>query len=385
MKKNLLVLILAVAFLMGCCVDLYVPSLPAITDYFRVNSSIVRLSVGLYMLGYAIGQLFLGILSDSFGRRKILLSGTILFTVVSLAAALAPNIYVLNVCRLIQGVTIGGVGAVARALIPDCCSEKDFAKTATLMTTAWSLGPIIGPMIGGYLQHYIGWRADFYFFGFSGLFISIYSFFVLAETKLDRTPLHLIKISSAILAMITHRLFLSFSILAALIYSIMVIFNVVGPFLIQNYLHYSVVVYGQLSLTLGFGYFLGNLLNRVLINHFKPMNIVLTGLWAAIGTIAVMILLALWVPLNFWIVIVPACLLFFAIGFIQPNVVIKLMQIFPQAAGTSSAIYGSILAGGVFIISIFASGLKTATQMPLAFMYLGILMVCLVLFFCGKK
>ena len=94
-KKLIFYILFFIALLMGMGIDSLTPSLPAIDLYFNVPSNITELTVGLYMLGYALGQIILGALSDSFGRRKVVLIMGAMYVILCLMAALSPNIYIL--------------------------------------------------------------------------------------------------------------------------------------------------------------------------------------------------------------------------------------------------------------------------------------------------
>lgn len=380
-----LVLVLATTFLLGCGIDLYVPSLPVITSYFSVTSSLVQASVGAYLLGYAGGQLVLGVLSDSLGRRKIVVLSGAFFTIFSIAAALSPNIYFFNSCRLLQGIAIGGLGAAIRAAITDLFAGKDLVRIIPLMTTFWSLGPILGPFIGGYLQHYLNWQADFYFFGLCGFAITCGAYFGLPESHHRRMPLNLGKIIKSILTIFVHPVFLTFSTIAALTYSVVVIFNVVGPYLVESVLQYTVIDYGRIALFLGCGHFLGNVVNRFLVSYIEGKKIVLVSLLACLVIVSLLIILGLTLPLNLWIILAPIGLLFFTTGCIMPNLYIQVVKIFPQTGGMTTAIYGTISAGGVSIVSSVMGNFRVTSQMPLAWVYLGVFLSCLTLFFCGMK
>jgi len=163
-KRAISVFLHLVAFLMGIGIDLYVPSLPAIADYFNATSHAVQITIGIYMFGYAIGQLFLGILSDSFGRRKIIILSGFFYTLASLLAAFSPNIFLLITYRFLQGLSISGLGVVARAVATDMFDGLDLAKSLASFSLSWAIGPILGPFIGGYIQHYFDWKTNFYVF-----------------------------------------------------------------------------------------------------------------------------------------------------------------------------------------------------------------------------
>jgi DHA1 family bicyclomycin/chloramphenicol resistance-like MFS transporter len=380
-KRKVIILNIFVPFLMGIGIDLYVPSLPAIKHYFLVPTHLVQLTIGFYLLGYGAGQVFLGVLSDSFGRRKILLISAIFYTMVSLLAALSPNIYILNLCRLLQGLSVAGIGAVCRALPADCFTGIDLAKAMAYISTSWALGPIVGPFIGGYLQHFFNWQANFYFFAIYGLFILIYAFLTLPETNLHLQSFHPVKIYNSIKTIVTHPVFILGATLLSLVFACLVIFNVVAPFLIQTVLKFSVIAYGHMALLLGFGYFLGNFLSRFALSYFKPMQIVLFGLSSALLMSLAMICLGIFIPMNIYIIFIPVLLLLFSCGFVYPSMMAKCVGLFPKIAGTASAVFGTLTALGCFSMSIFATTLKTTSQMPMALSYFTLLLICLILFF----
>lgn len=384
-KKSIYLLFFLVPFLLGTCIDLYVPSLPAITHYFACSPSQAQLSVPCYMLGYGIGQIFLGVLSDRYGRRKILIGPGLVFAVASFIAANATSIHMLMLCRLLQGLAIAGPGVVFRAIATDCFSGKDMTKAITCISISWSFGPIIGPFIGGYLQHYFNWQAGFYYFALFGLFTFIYAYFFLPETHQHRTSLHPKKILQNIIQIMTHPVFIVYATINALLYAMVVIFNVIGPFLIQDHLHYSATDYGQIALILGISGLSGNLLNRFLINHFSVQPIVLLTLLFDLILSFIMIFVGLWLPPSLHWILITSVLLFAAGGIASPNVAAACFNLFPKAAGTASALFGSLLALQIFLISSLASLLPTQSQTPMGLVYFVISSICLVLFLIGKK
>ena len=191
-EREINFLLFITRLLMGFGINLYVPSLPAIALYFHASIPLVQSGIAFYMLGYGIGQLLLGILSDSFGRRKIFLLSAFLFTLASLFVLIyTPTIQVLNGYRFLQGLAISGLGTLCRAIASDCYSGIALNKAMVLITTSYALGPIIGPFIGSYFQHYYSWTLDFYFFGLFGIIILCITFFKLPETSQYLQPLNI--------------------------------------------------------------------------------------------------------------------------------------------------------------------------------------------------
>jgi DHA1 family bicyclomycin/chloramphenicol resistance-like MFS transporter len=347
-----------VPFLMGTAIDLYVPSMPSIVGYFHTQAHMVQLTIALYMLGYGIGQLVLGVLSDASGRKKILLGGAVCFTLASLAASHAPSVDALILYRFLEGIGMAGMGVMCRIIAVDCYQDAALVKVMTYYTSSWALGPVIGPFIGAHLQHDFGWQSNFYYFAIFGFVILLITSFSLQETLLHKQVLRLKTVATTLKTIATHSGFLLTALMATLIYASLVVFNVVGPFLIQGTLHYSVIDYGHIALVLGAGVFCGSMLNRVL---------------------------SYWMPLNLYSTLVPMFLLLLVCGCLMPNIVSRTLSVFPELAGAAGALFGLISAGGIFVMTSLATLLHTDTQRPLLYFYGATFIIVAVLFILFKR
>lgn len=380
-KKHINFLMLIIPFLMGIGVDLYSPSLPAIADYFHANSNLVQATIGFYMLGYAVGQMFLGVLSDCWGRRHILIYSGIFFVIVSMISIFSNSIHMLIICRLLQGVGVAGLGVVIRAVASDCYSSIELNKKVALVSTSWALGPILGPLLGGYIQQYLNWQADFYLFTIYSAITVIYIYFFFPETHYKRHPLNLNVISLHFKSICSSKTFWYTAIIASLAYSTLVIFNVMGPFIIQIGLGYSPLTYGNIALLLGLSYFLGNTVNRYALNRYQPNNIVLI---AIICSTIVMLIASALMPLFQTslnsVILVAVPIIFFA-GMVYPNMLSTAIRAFAHIGGTINATIGSMTAGGVFIMTSISSSLKPTQQEPMNLLFLVMSLVSLLLMF----
>lgn len=384
-KRNIYFLVFMVPFLIGLGVDLYVPSLPVITDFFHTKASLVQYTVSLYLLGYGIGQVVLGILSDSFGRRKVLLMSALFFTLVSFASILSSNVFILEGFRLLQGICVAGLAVVARAIVVDVFSGAELARATNYFTLSWSLGPIIAPFIGGNLGHHFGWQANFYLFGLYGLIIFIYAFITFQETNLHLSVLSFPQTYKNLRDIITNPVFMLITTVSALGYAVIVLFNVVGPFLVEVVLKYSIVEYGNIALVLGFAYFLGAMLNRFMISYFNNSSLLIFGLISSLIWSILMILLGFILGINLFIVLIPVFLIFFFIGFIVPNALAHTMMLFSRLAGTASSVFGTLTGIIVFLVTTFGSSLKINSQIPLSFTYLFLLIISIIFFSISRK
>ena len=138
-----------------------IPALPATARALGMSIGTAQLTITLYLIGLAIGQLLYGPVSDRFGRRPVLLGGLSLFTAASIVTALAPNAAVLIAARILQ--SIGGCAGLVlgRAAVRDGATADKAAGQLALLTLVMAMVPAIAPAIGGFLTAYIDWRASY--------------------------------------------------------------------------------------------------------------------------------------------------------------------------------------------------------------------------------
>ena len=381
--NKLKILFILLPLLIGLSVDLYVPSLPAITTYYKTQISFVQLTITFYLLGYSAGQILLGTLSDYFGRKSILLISCIIYTLISFVSSLSPNIYFLIVYRLLQGIAIAGLGAIVRAVATDCFTGISLNKMMSCIALGWGLGPIVGPFLGSYLQYYFNWKANFIFLSLYGFFLIIYILLLIPETNKNLKGINSTSLKELCLnikTILIHPIFIFSTILLSFIYSVLILFNITGPFLIETVLMYSIVDYGYMALFLGFGYFIGCYINKFLLNYIKPLKISIIAILSGITVCIIMIALGIFLTINLYIVLIPIFFLLFISGLIFPNIMSGCLGLFSNTGGTASAVYGTCMLAGTTIITAFATKIKINSQLPMEYMYTTMFFACLILF-----
>lgn len=162
--------------LVGAGVDIHVPSLPAISQFFHSSQSLMQSSVTLYLIGYGIGQLLVGSLADSFGRRIILLTGTVIYVFACIGSALASSMLIFLFCRFLQGIAVAGPAISSKASLSYCFDGETLAHKSSYIVIAWSAGLILAPTLGSYLNHYFNWQACFWFLSAYASLILILSY-----------------------------------------------------------------------------------------------------------------------------------------------------------------------------------------------------------------
>lgn len=369
--------LLSVAPVLGMAIDLVSPSLPSIAQHLHITNSYAKNVISLYLLGYALGNFSGGLLTDSLGRRKLILIGLVGFVSASLLPVFYPEINVLLLARFFQGLMIGCVAVVSRAVFADILSADKLVKLGVLGGTMFGIGPIIGPFIGGYLQYYFGWQSCFIFFA-SLVFIEFIAiFFIVPETHFKRQAFDLKTIQNNLIEVFSHREFIAMVLMMGSVYSMIIAFNIIGPFLIQTQFHYSPVFFGYMALSMGVAFLTATLVCR----HLLTQHTVKRLFFIFINTTFIVALCAVAISYFFqtsiiWLIIVSAYM-FFAAGFIFPMSMGNGLSFFRHIAGTASAtmylvnILITSLTG--FVLSFFT----VSTIIPLLLVYLVFMSLCL--------
>ncbi len=142
--------------------DMYLPALPEIGEYFSTSEFLVGLTLTVFFLVFAVSMVLCGPISDKYGRRPVLIFGTVTYTIASLACVLAPNIYILIVGRFFQGFGSGAVITVSTALIKDCFRGKIMTKILVITQALGVIGPMAAPLVGGVLLRFTDWHGAFW-------------------------------------------------------------------------------------------------------------------------------------------------------------------------------------------------------------------------------
>jgi DHA1 family 2-module integral membrane pump EmrD-like MFS transporter len=361
-------------------IDIYVPALPTMAQYFQTSAQAIQSSVTIYLMAYAFGQLVFGPLADAYGRKKILVLGMAMFTGGCLLTLTANNLETFILARCLQGFGIAATNLLAKAIITDSFSGMALIHAFTYMAIAWGLAPILAPVIGAHLQTAFGWHSCL-------SFLLIYSFVmwaVLSRYKETlKQPVHLnpkTLLRNAVMVL-KSPVFQSCFLAQGLCYSILLVFNIVGPFMVQETLHKPPTYFGYLALAIGLMYFLGGISNR--IHHPRlptPEQRLRIGARVMTGAAVVMLILALTVGLEVWTLMLPVLFMAFCAGAMYPTLMAKGNSIFPHIAGLTSAILGFAL----LLVSSLMMGLAgfvpfhSLTPMAIFFVIVGLTVVSMV-------
>ena len=382
MTRHKLILALMANFfipLAGISTDIYLPSMPAMSHLFGVSKELTQLTITTFTIGMGIMQFFAGPISDAIGRKKLLVGSLILQIISIIAILMTPSMTVIIFLRFVQGCAAAFLIVPARAILNDSFSGDALKKQFNYTTIAFALGPILGPFIGGYLQHYFGWQANFIFILGYAVLAFLLATLVYRETipQKRRFSLHHVWENYGIIS--RNKLFLVSSIFTACLFSATAFFNVAGPFLIQEAMQHSAITFGHMALLIGVAWFLGNLTNRFLF-HVSPVIKTVVGLIIEMLAIISLLILSQYGYFNLPTFMVPMFIIIFVNGGIFSLFAAECLTMFPKLAASANAFFFSVNWTSFSLFTVVALSLKSASLSPIAFTLLGVNVFCFLLY-----
>lgn len=378
----ILIVILGLYPLVGMGIDLIAPSLPAISRDLNTSTTFSKNLITFFLLGFMCGNFMIGTLSDVVGRRKPMLFAFLVFILASILPAIFNEPYILLASRFFQGVSIAGYSVNGRAVLADVLPREKLLHFATLIATMWGIGPIIGPVIGGYLQFYFNWQMCFYFFAFMGLLGFLALFFIVPETHFRRQPLQYQQLKNNFIMIVSHKIFLGLVIIMGITYSGLIVFNTLGPFLIQDTLGYSPVYFGHIALLMGCVFLVGTMLCRRLLKEFDSEDIFFFSVVFFTIVSALSVLVALIVGNDVWVIIIPSIFMFLGCGIIYPTSMGKCLSLFTNLAGSVSAVMNLISMIITSLIAFIMSWIHADKALIIIAIYLGLMLTsCMFYYF----
>lgn len=337
--------------------NMYLPSLPSMADSFDTTYATVQLTVTLYLAMNAVFQLFIGPLSDRYGRRPVTLWSLVIFAAASLASVYAPTIELFLLCRIVQAVVVAGL-VLSRAAIRDMYDTDKAASMMGFVTMGMALLPMAGPALGGWLEETFGWVANFWVLLGAGVFVLIIAYFDMGETNKHKSA-SMAEQFRSYPELLRARRFWGYCATAG--FGAGAYFAYLG-----GAAYVGAEVFDLTPKVLGFyfgapalGYIAGNGISGLYSQKFGINRMIVAGTLITISGLLICICLFLFtktVPLSFF-----GCVVWMGLGngLMLPNAMTGMMSVRPHLAGSASGIGGTIMTTGGAMIAAFAGAILT--------------------------
>jgi DHA1 family bicyclomycin/chloramphenicol resistance-like MFS transporter len=324
-------------------IDMYLPALPKIADELSVSSSVAQLTLTGTLAGLALGQLIVGPLSDSLGRRRPLMAGIVVHMLASVLCLFAPNIAVLGVARGLQGMGAAAAMVVAIAVVGDLYADNVAATVMSRLMLVLGVAPVLAPSLGAAVLLKASWH-----WVFAALVVMAAALLLLAAMALPETlpvshrrPLHVRSIAATYVELLRDVRFVILVLVAALGMSGLFAYIAGASFVLQG--HYGLdqqafaLVFGAGAIAL-----IGaTQINVVLLRRFSPQVIVVWALVAASAAGVVFVGLSLARIGGLFGFVLPVWAILAAMGLVIPNAPAVALSRHPDAAGTAAALLGA--------------------------------------------
>ncbi|MBC9180134.1 multidrug effflux MFS transporter [Pseudoroseomonas ludipueritiae] len=352
----------------------FVPALPLAGQDLGAGPGAMRMTISLYILGLAVGQLVYGPLADRYGRRPVLMVGLTLYAVSGLAAVLAPGVQALIAARLFQA--LGGCAGLVlgRAIVRDLAGPQEAAQRLALMNLMVTLGPGLAPLLGTALAELAGWRSIFVLLCALGVVNLLFTWRMLPETG-QRTVQSGATLARNTLRLVRSPVFLGYAVGGGCATTSMYAFVASAPFIFTDRLHRPAHEVGLYLAVLISGVWLGSMLASRLMARRLPIPRVLVwanlvsvlGAFVFLGMVLSGRLSVLWTILPMFVFTLGA-------GIASPAALTQAISVDPQVIGSASGLYGfTQMAVGAVCTALAGLGQDPALAAALVLAGAGIL------------
>jgi len=334
----------ALATLGPFSIDAYLPAFAGIQESLEASPIQIQQTLSAYLFAFGLMFLFHGALSDSFGRRPVILVALVVYTIASAGAAIADSVQTLIIWRVVQGLSVGAGMVVGRAMIRDLFGPEDAQRLMSMVTLFFGLAPAVAPVIGGWLFASLGWRSIFWFLTAVGAILVAFGWKKLPETlaETNRQPFHPMALIKGYEEVGIHARFLFLSFAAGFNFNAFFLYIVSAPIFLGRHLHLGPQEYAWLFLPSIVGIMIGSQLSGRSAGKFTPTQTVRYAytfmVTAAVANVAYSFVATPAVP---WAVIP---IMIYGVGFAMamPSITIITLDLFPTRRGMAASLQGFV-------------------------------------------
>lgn len=353
-SKALIILLSALVAFGPLSIDMYLPSLPSIALDLSTNVAAVQKTITIFLVGFSIGMLVYGPLSDRYGRKRLLMIGMVIYVLATLGCIFASQIEHLQIFRLLQALGGASASVLSRALVRDLFSNVEIPKILSLMHIITMIATLVAPIAGALIVEYFHWSGIFVFLLVYSIFCMCWSQAGIPVPKPTHAPTGILHNYKAVLS---HRQAWGFMLSNSFSFGAMFAYITASSFVFIHYYGFTPQQYAYLFAGNIFSIIIFTAINGRLLKRFgaykllKAMAMIScsAGLYLAIITV-----LKLESP---WYLIAGLAVFVGVTGSIGANSMANLLKLLPQQAGTASGLSVSMqfAMGGVlsYVVSLF--------------------------------
>lgn len=383
----------ALVFLLGCAIalgplstDMYLPSLPILIGLYDSDAATVQLTLSVFLVGFAVMQLVYGPVSDRFGRRPVLLTGTALYTLASIGCAFAGSVEWLILWRFLQALGACAGVVLGRAIARDLYEGAAAARALSMMAMVLGLTPAVAPIIGGYLHSWFGWQANFIAMAAAGgLFgLNVMAFLPESNQRPNPQATRVKPMLANFATLARHGSYRGYVACVAFSYGGMFAFISGSSFTLRTVFGVGETMFGYCFTLIVIGYIAGGFIGARLTYRFGVDRMLQLGAsLCALGGLSMALLqLLAWATVNqgggggwHWFSLLGPMMIFTTgVGLTMPQGQAGGLQPFPQMAGAAAALMGftQMTVGAITGILVGHALNETALPLSVAMAVMGV-------------
>lgn len=365
--------------------DMYLAALGELATSLKATDTSVKFSLSIFFLGLCFGQLLIGPLTDTYGRKIPLLIGTAVFTATSIALPLISDIGWFNALRFVQAIGASAGMVVGRAVVKDLYEGRQAAQVMTVLVMLLTIGPIVSPSLGSLLLEAFGWRSIFAAMALVSVVAFGLSLFVLPETlpAADRQKNPFRNGARTAATLLSQRGFVTIALVAGLVQGGMFAFITGSSGVFQGIFGLTSMQFGLMFAAIAAALIVFGRLNGRLLNHFGPEQILKAALPVFVA--ATITLTALSGMNSLLVFAVPLWISIGLVGLLSANAMSIAMGLTKSGAGMGSALLGAIQFAIAFAVSTCVAISGTDTALPMSLGLLVPASLATVLFFASGR
>ena len=335
--------------------DLYLPAIPAMIRDLGATEADGQLTLSIFMVGLAVGQLIFGPLSDQFGRLPVVRAGTFLFLTTSVLCAMARDMELMWLMRALQGVAAASGPVIARAIVRDRYQGNRASQVMSTLSGAMAVIPMIAPSIGALILTAFSWPAVFVALAVFALLI------LLALTRLPESApppeterLTLTKVLQSFSLMLSNPTYLGYQIAGSFSFAALFCYLSTVAYFLPDVFNIPTHLFGYAFALTVFGFMTGSLINAKVVMRYGMDQTLRVGLLISLASAASIAALAPDASQYVYTLGMLSSLFFLGVGLTAANASMGAVSLFPQLAGSASAVYGfthALLASGVGVVA----------------------------------